>query len=329
MSKGNLIYQVYFATFDKARYISEIGKLLYPGKQFTYPTLIGENKAINKCKKLGLIIEDKSTKMPENGSVTPYHFEKRDYYKANPTFLVEEINNRLDEDNKLSPEEEKVIGYVFNHESFKMVLNSLLFGTDKDGNQIFLKENADLEIIIQFIAYLCTHSSILMKTMGLKNQLISFQHFKNRFDNIWLGRIKEDHHGTRMDRKLRNIKSRYVQEISEKYVSNLFSKDVVGAVSILKRLPKEQSDVFFVCFNTIGTILLEKIAHLSLFEPLIKAMYVEISAIIVPSTFNYFNIIYPDDEERKKNPPQFLKPIIPTLKNMKSEIENITRKQRH
>jgi len=329
MGKSSLSEQVYFATFEKPRYKSEIGKLLY-GEQTTYPKLIGKDGAVKKCKDTGMI-KKIFVKTPENGSVKPFFFTKRQYYIASPDFLVEKIDNRLKSETGmcLDPKEKEALKYFVGHASFKSFISTLLFRTNNGGEEIFLRENADFDTVIQTFAFLCCHASTMMKLSERKINLISLSHFKKRLECIWAGNARNITHRKTPFRNVKNIQQKYMGQIMEKYLDTLFIDPKVDGKSILKDVKQNSADMFYPCIDYLGTPLFKKLSHISAVEDFINAMYIEIAAIIVPATFSYFNITYPDEDERKMNPPIFLVPIKDTLLQFKNEIHAITRKQRH
>lgn len=89
MTKEELTHKVYFATFDEPKYVMEIGNIIYGVEKQTYPKLMGENSAIDKCLKRGWI-ED-VTKSIEIPDPKPLGFEKRRYYKAKLDPLIDQI----------------------------------------------------------------------------------------------------------------------------------------------------------------------------------------------------------------------------------------------
>jgi hypothetical protein len=329
MGKSSLSEQVYFATFEKPRYKSEIGKLLY-GEQTTYPKLIGKDGAIKKCKDTGMI-KKIFVKTPENGSAKPFFFTKRQYYSASPDFLVEKIDNRLKSETGmcLDLKEKETLKYFVGHDSFKSFISTLLFRTDNGEEKIFLRENADFDTVIQTFAFLCCHASVIMKLSEKKINLISLSHFKKRLDCAWSGNARNTTHGKIPFRNVKNIQQKYISRITEKYLDTLFIDQNVDGKTIFKDVKQNSADMFYPCIDYLGNPLLKKLSHISAVEYFIEAMYVEIAAIIVPATFSHFNIKYPDEDERKMNPPLFLAPIKNTLFAFKREIEAITRKQRH
>jgi len=98
MAKEELPHKVYLATYDKAKYVMEIGEIIYKKKRDTYPKLMGQREgkegAIKKCLDRQWI-EDvtNSIKAPKEKTLG---FDKRRYYKAKPDPLISLINERAE-----------------------------------------------------------------------------------------------------------------------------------------------------------------------------------------------------------------------------------------
>lgn len=115
MAKEELSHKVYLTTFDKPRYVMEIGNIIYRVERQTYPKLMGENGAINRCLEKGWI-EDvtDSMKIPKE---KPLGFEKRRYYKAKIDPIISKIKD------KVSLNDRYVLRNILNSKAFGYLIN--------------------------------------------------------------------------------------------------------------------------------------------------------------------------------------------------------------
>jgi len=332
----NLESKVYFLVYNKPMHIDEIGNIFY-GEKKSYPQIISVLKKLHTNGFVEKITDIKKLEslLTEEEKEDRRHIVNRAYYQSNPKLLIEKIENKLKNEfnDGLDEEEKKILNYLLSHESFKNFIRSLLFRTKKDGGTIFSKEIADPDSVIQFLSFLCAYANIIIKIRGEKTTITTFPCFRRRFNNALSGtenyRHIYKHAKGRKDRKISNILMKYNKEISTKYINYLFPKEKDENYSFLEKMKECSGKYFFQGIEELGPKLLGKLAQLSHFEDIIKIMYIQATAVIVPSTFAHYNIQFPDDKEIKENPPVFLKPIISTLNNLRNDIESETRKQRH
>ena len=334
MAKANLQWQIYFSVFNKPRYQSEIGELIY-GKQTSYPQLSGKDKkeksAIQKCISKGMIKKVK-VKIPKTTETREYDFKKRQYYIAIQNILSNEIIKKIEKETKkeLESEEKLKIEILINHPYLKELINLTLFTQDNPDKLVYLKESADPDIIIQSLSFLCSHANIIMSLSGYKSSNLNHVQLKSRLDQMYTGNFKNNsvHVKSKTSKKIMNINTKYTQELFTKFYKYLFKKEEID-IKTLNSITKSPSASFFLSLQLLGSPLLNKISKISVFDDIIKMMYLEIASIIVPGTYAYYNIKYPEEGElaKLKNPPAFLQPIKETLSKFKQDIESISQRQ--
>lgn len=144
MAKEELSDKIYLITFDKPKYIMEIGEILYNEQRATYPKLMGEKGAIKKCLEKGLI-KKTSVDIPKE---KPLGFEKREYYISNIVPIIKEIEKQVD----LTDEEKKDLLNLFDTDVFRTAIGDTSRFIDFKNRSI----NA-FEIINDLIGYLCVY----------------------------------------------------------------------------------------------------------------------------------------------------------------------------
>ena len=145
MAKDELSHKIYLITFNKPKYVMEIGEEIYgKPRRLTYPKLMGESGAIKRCLKKKWI-KKVSVEPPED---KPLGFEKRDYYIANKDILLKNIENNI----KLDGTDRKAISKILNDEIFKACIGDLSNFIDYPNQDIDA-----IEYINDMIGYLCAY----------------------------------------------------------------------------------------------------------------------------------------------------------------------------
>jgi len=142
--KEELSHKIYLITFDKPKYVMEIGEIIYGKPRDTYPKLMGKSGAIKRCLKKGWI-KKISVEPPDD---KPLGFEKRDYYIANKGMLLKNIENKI----KLDGTDRKAISKILNDEIFKTCMGDLSNFIDYPNQDIDA-----IEYITDMIGFLCAY----------------------------------------------------------------------------------------------------------------------------------------------------------------------------
>ena len=131
MAKEELAPKVYFLTFSKPRYVSEIGELIYGIKKETYPKIMGKKRgAIYKCLTEGLI-EDvtESIELPKEKKPG---FEKRKYYKAKVDPLISALKTKI----SLDSFDEYILRQILDSTLFRYLVGNLKIDLKEELNPI-------------------------------------------------------------------------------------------------------------------------------------------------------------------------------------------------
>jgi len=324
----NLEAKVYFLTYTQPRYVDEIGSMFY-GEKRSYPQIAG---AFNKLLEAGSVKKITDIKLIESllsnehkkkhkKKIDKRYIVNRSYYQATPKLLLEWIKNKLTDhpDKALSSNEEKILEYLFNHDSFRKFIGVILFKQEEGKEPVFLKEYATLDIITQFLAFLCSYMSVLLKTNGetIKDPLHG--EFKIRFKNTLEKGRKIERKGIGAESEAFNkMYLEYQDRIEKKITSEMFYEhktDFERAASNIS------DDRFIEALLMMGSSLLEKLAYISTLNDWIRLIHVSSATSSILQTYLYFNVDYPK-EIGKKEIPALLTVVKPLLEKLQLEAKS-------
>lgn len=311
----NLQDLVYFSVFDKPRYTTEIGDMIYRHNQNQQP-LLGKGKAIDRCvdKKA---IEKTSIEKPND--VEEYHFKRRNYYIANIDYFLDALEKRIRESGEtLEAAERERLKIFVGHPIFREVISTMVFTTDGNGNKVLrdTMKNVDLGTMINLVSFVCSNSYNLLYLYDHDAIGVPANQLKRRLDQLYNNKISDKNHKRDNEDFITSTLRRYLKKINTK-ISESFFPQLIKKDNIFKELTQGSvsTSSFVNSLQFLGKPLLKKISESSPFDIFVKTMYLEITGAILPYALLEFK--YP---RLVKKTPTYLEHIKQELEDLDTEV---------